>query len=480
MAEHYQGMVVTQPKKEHVLRELIFSLFVRSGLIIVIFLAVFLFALVLAIALPSIYKATAKFSMTLPKTMDPLERTTAYDYRNQFKRQLNEQKELITSDRVLIKVIEELSLGSKRNVAKTLAKLRKKLEVTPPKGETFEDSNFYYLTFKDRTAHRATKMAHAVADAYLETFRELAQEKVDYSYSFYKEQSQELYDRMHAEEIKLRDYEREQAVILIEILNLDAGGNSSNAETGPNALLTRFIGKYHELQEELAGIRMAINMIEKPSQGKRIPVVPPEMEEAGRAITVFKRKVAQLQIQLNEMKPRFRQKFELLRQVEKELNLNIASLKRELERSVAAQKIQAQSIEARLVELEKTIEELKERIRFTAAEKSKYDQLRNAFALAKEAYVSAMTQLEEARLGQALNKEKQHITYIDKPMVPDKPFKPNRILIVILGFIAGAFLGIATSLMFDFFDHSIRRHEDIDQYLEITILGSIPELSLKG
>lgn len=479
MAEHYQGMVVTQPKKEHVLRELLFSLFVRSGLIIIIFSVIFLFALVLAIALPPVYKATAKFSMTLPKSLDPLERT-AFDYRNQFKRQLQEQKELITSNRVLTKVIEELSLGSKRNVAKTLEELREKLEVTPPKGETFEDTNFYLLTFKDRTAHRATKMAHAIADAYLETFQELAQEKADYSFSFYKEQSQELYDRMHTEEIKLRDYEREQAVILIEILNLDAGGSSSNSETGPNALLTRFVGEYHALQSELAGIRMAIDQIERPSQAKRIPVVPPEMEEAGRAITVFKRKVAQLQIQLNEMKPRFRQKFELLRQVEKELNLNITSLKRELERSVAAQRIQAQTIEARLGELDKTITELKERIRLTAAEKSKYDQLRNSFALAKDAYVSAMSQLEEARLGQALNKEKQHISYIDKPMVPNKPFKPNRLLIVILGFFAGAFLGIATSLMFDFFDHSIRRHEDIDQYLEITILGSLPELSLKG
>jgi len=479
MAEHYQGIVATRPKKEHVLRELVFSLFVRSGLIIVIFSAVFLFALVLAISLPPVYKATAKFSMTLPKTMDPLERT-AFDYRNQFKRQLQEQKELITSNRVLTKVIEEFSLGTKRNVAKTLDGLRTQLEVTPPKGETFEDTNFYYLTFKARTAHRATKLTIAIADAYLETFQELAQEKADYSYSFYKEQSQELYERMQAEELKLRNYEREQAVILIEILNLDRGEGSGNAETGPNALLTRFVGKYHDLQDELAGIHRAIQSIEKPSKQKRIPVIPPDMEEAGRAITVFKRKVASLQIQLNEMKPRFRQKFEILRQVEKELNLNIASLKSELERSVAAKKIQAQTIEARLVELEKTIAELKEQIRFTAAEKSKYDQLLNAFTLAKGAYVGAKTRLEEARLAQALNKEKQHISYIDKPIVPDRPFSPNRPLIVILGFIAGIFLGIASSFMLDFFDHSIRRHEDIEQYLEITILGSIPELSLKG
>ena len=263
-------------------------------------------------------------------------------------------------------------------------------------------------------------------------------------------------------------------------ITVESGGGGGKTETGPNALLREFVGKYHTLQEELAGIRSVIDTIDKQPRAKGIPVVLPEMEEGGRAITVFKRKVAQLQIQMNEMKPRFKQKFELLKQARKELNLNIVSLKKELERTVMAKKIQAQTIEARLAELEKTIAELKEKIRITAKEKSKYEQLKNAYDLAKEAYVSAMDQLEQARLGQALNKEKQFITYVDEPIVPNKPFKPNRLLIIFLGFFAALFLALAVGLIFDYYDHSIRRHEDINQFLEIPILGSLPKLSQSG
>lgn len=465
----------SRPKREHVLRELIFSLFVRGWLLAIIFLVVFISVLLVAILLPPVYQATAKFSMTIPKTIDPLETQTVFDYKNFFHRQLQQQKELITSNRVLLKVMQKLKFGTLRHKADVLDEMRKKLKVIPPKGETFEGTTFFYLIYEDRTARRATKFADALANAYLETFGELAQEKADYSHSFYTEQTRELYQTMQAKEKILRNYEKEQALILIEILNLESRA-ASNMETGPNALLTAFTAKYNELREELAGVQATIRTIDKHTQGNRIPVVLPEMEVSGRAITVFKRKVAQLQIQLNEMKPRFRQKFELLQQVKDELNLNIASLKRELNRSVTAKKIQAETIQARLAELEKTLAELKARIRVTAQEKSRYEELKNAFNIAKVAYVSATNQLEQARLAQALNKEKSNITYVDHPVTPDEAARPNRLLIIILGFFAALFLAIATGLTFDYFDHSIRRHEDIEQYLEVTILGSLPRL----
>ncbi len=482
MATTFSTTERTQPKRQHVLRELLFSLFVRIPLLATIFCVVFLAALLFAIIRPSMYMATAKFSMTLAQTLDPLEQVTAQDYRNMFQRQLDQQKELIFSNRVLVKVIKALSLGGARNIAKTTSILRAKLKVTPPKGETFEGTTFFYLSFEDRTAHRATKFASAIAEAYLETFRELAQEKADYSHSFYRGQTQELYESMTQKEQLLRDFERDQALILIEILNLETGGEggSGRRETGPSALLNQFVARYHTLHEELAGIRAALDSIETKQKGRRIPIVPAEMEQGGRTITVFKRKVAQLQIQLNEMKPRFREKFDMLRQVRKELNLNIASLKRELERTIQAKRIEARSIEGQIGELEKTIAELREHIRFTAQEKSKYEQLKQAYTLAKVSYTDAMDKLEQARLAQALDKEKQSITYIDEPVVPNRPFKPNRPLIVFLGLLAAIFLAVATGLIFDYFDHSIRRHEDIEQYLEVPILGSIPRMSQTG
>ena len=348
------------------------------------------------------------------------------------------------------------------------------MDVTPPGGETFEGSNVFIVEYIDHDPVRATQVASAVTQGYLDTYLEISQSKTDYSHSFFLEQTQKLNKDMLDKENKLRDFETKQALALLEILNLEPG--KSNVEVGPNMLLSQFLRNYHELQIELAGLNMSIESLEREVNKKGIPVVPPEMEVSGRSITVFKTKVSQLQIQLNEMRPQFKENYEPMKQVEQELNLSVDSLKKELERSVNAQKINAQSIEARIRQLEKIIHDLKERIQTTAQEKAGYENLKQEYNLAKDAYSRAMAQLEQARMAQSLNQEKQFLTLIDKPVVPTKPFKPNRILIVIGGLISGIFLGIAVALTVDHFDHRIKTLYDIETHLNVPVLGSIPSV----
>jgi uncharacterized protein involved in exopolysaccharide biosynthesis len=233
---------------------------------------------------------------------------------------------------------------------------------------------------------------------------------------------------------------------------------------------------YHELQTELAGLQMSIGSLEREINKPGIPTVLPEMEVTGRAITVFKTKVSQLQIQLNEMRPQFKESFEPMRQVEQELKLSVASLKKELKRSVDAQKITAQTIRARIAQLEKTIQGLQDRIQTIAKEKATYDSLKQEFNIAKENYGRAQQQMEQARMAHSLNQDKQFLTLIDRPAVPIKPFKPNRLLLVLGGLFSGLFLGIAVALTVDNFDHRMKTIYQIEKHLNVPVLGSIPSL----
>jgi polysaccharide biosynthesis transport protein len=457
---------------QNIFREFVFIVFDRMRLVILVFLTVFIFSTAIAITLPSLYRSTAKFSLVIPQGFDPLQQESSYDYRNRMRRYLQDQKELIMSNRVLEKVFQILNPETKQPISnKLIDELRTNLNVAPPGGETFEGSNVFIMEYIDSDPVRATQVASAVTQGYLDTYLEISRSKTDYSHSFFVEQTQKLNKDMSDKESKLRDFETKQALALLEILNLEPG--KSNAEVGPNMLLSQFLRIYHELQIELAGLNMSIESLDREINKNGIPVVLPEMEVAGRSISVFKTKVAQLQIQLNEMRPQFKENYEPLKQVEQELNLSVSSLKKELERSVNAQKINAHSIEARIRQIEKIIHDLKERIQTTAREKSSYENLKQEYNLAKDAYSRAMAQLEQARMAQSLNQEKQYLTLIDRPIVPTKPFKPNRILIAIGGLVSGVFLGIAVALTVDHFDHRIKTVYDIETHLNVPVLGSI-------
>jgi uncharacterized protein involved in exopolysaccharide biosynthesis len=460
---------------QNIFREFVFILFDRMRLIIMVFLGVFIISLIIAVTLPSIYRSTAKFSLIVPQNMDPLQRESSFDYGNRVRRFLQDQKELILSNRVLENGVRTLNPGQKGAVStRQMEEIRQHLDVTPPGGETFEGSNVFIMEYTHANPVHAARVASAIAQSYLEVYQEMAQTKTDYSHSFFLEQSQKLNQEMLEKGNKLREYETRQALALIEILNLEPG--TTNSEVGPNALLSQFLRSYHELQTELAGLHVSIEGLEREINKKGIPVVLPEMEVTGRTITVFKTKVAQLQIQLNEMRPQFKENYEPMKQVEQELNLSVDSLKKELGRSVDAQKMTAQTIEARIRQLEKIIHDLKERIQTTAKERATYANLQQEYNLAKEAYSQARAQLEQARMAHSLNQEKQFLTLIDRPTVPDKPFKPNRFLIAIGGMISGLLLGIAFAVTVDHFDHRIKTVYDIESHLNVPVLGSIPSI----
>jgi len=464
---------------QNYVKQLVFIFFDRFKLIASIFTAIFLITLVWVFSLPATYRSSAKFSIAIPHTLDPLQRETYYDYKNRVVRLLQEHKELILSNSVLTSALYTMYPDLKPElVEKMIEEFRQRVEVTPPAGETFEGSNVFYITAIGPNPHRVYRRASALADAYLKGYRETRKAKTDYSYDFFKAQTQALFEEMTEKEKALREYETEQAVSLIDILNLDP--SKPNMEVGPNALLTQFSRKSHELQEELAGLKTAIAKLEAEAKNDRIPVLLPEMEVTGRAITAFKNRVAQLQIQLNEMRPQFSEQFAPMKQVEKELDLNVRSLRDELNRSVMAQKITAQSLEAKIQELEKVIGTLQERIRSTAEERSRYEHLKQEYFLAKDTYAHSRNQLEQARLANALNQEKQFITLVEQPQEPLKPFKPNRPVLILLGFLAGILVSIATALTVDYFDHSIKKLEDIDSYLKVEVLGSVPRIKQAG
>jgi polysaccharide biosynthesis transport protein len=457
------------------LRDFVFILFDRSTVVFSIFLLVFLITAAVAILMPPVYRSSASFSLTIPQSLDPLQRETFYDYKNRMARYMLDQKELILSHRVLNKVVLKAypDVATDR-VPKAIEKMREYVEVTPPQGETFEGSNVFYVSFQDSDAKKALEVTTAISDAYLGSYTELSKFKTDYSYDFFRQQVEGLYQDMVDKEKKLRDYETSQALALVEILNLESG--KTNIEVGANALLNQSLRKYYEMQDELASTKSAIDAIDKELMSKSIPVIPTEMDSPGRAITAYRNKVAQLQIQLNEMRPQFTKDFDPVRRIEKELTLNVKSLKEEMERLSRAQKITASTLEARMVELEKVIQDLEGQVRTTVQQKSEYIHLKQEYSIAKDAYAQGRTQLEQARMASAVNQEKQYLTLVDRPQLPVKAFKPNRILIVILGLVAGIVLGVASALTMDYLDHTIKKPADIERYLKLRYFGSVPKV----
>jgi polysaccharide biosynthesis transport protein len=126
--------------------------------------------------------------------------------------------------------------------------------------------------------------------------------------------------------------------------------------------------------------------------------------------------------------------------------------------------------------VEKVITDLQERISSSAYERSEYERIKQDYNVARETYLSVRDKSEQARLASVVNQAHQYLTLVEGPMVPKNPDSPNRPLIISLGFFAALFLAFGVAITADFFDHSLKKPQDIETHFRVPSLGSLPSV----
>lgn len=72
-----------------------------------------------------------------------------------------------------------------------------------------------------------------------------------------------------------------------------------------------------------------------------------------------------------------------------------------------------------------------------------------------------------------------NIRIIDEATVPEKPFKPRKLINLLIGFTVGFILGILFIFVAEFLDKSVKSSEDLQKKLNLNFLGFIPVNKMK-
>ncbi|WP_129724995.1 YveK family protein [Xylanivirga thermophila] len=70
-----------------------------------------------------------------------------------------------------------------------------------------------------------------------------------------------------------------------------------------------------------------------------------------------------------------------------------------------------------------------------------------------------------------------NVQVIDMAKVPDKPVKPRRMLNVTIAAVLGIMIGLLVAFILEYLDNTIKTPEDVEKYLGIPVLGTIPDIS---
>jgi uncharacterized protein involved in exopolysaccharide biosynthesis len=106
-------------------------------------------------------------------------------------------------------------------------------------------------------------------------------------------------------------------------------------------------------------------------------------------------------------------------------------------------------------------------------------ELSRDYATLQATYQSLLAKRQDAKIAADLGRKNigPQFRILDAPKVPERPFKPNRLLIDLGGAGAGLLLGVVLLAFAEFKDATLRYEEDVERVLRVPVLAVMPVLS---
>ncbi len=151
----------------------------------------------------------------------------------------------------------------------------------------------------------------------------------------------------------------------------------------------------------------------------------------------------------------------------KEIDLRIQGMKKGAEADVAV-------AQARYDAIRKALDELTSQDATQFGEKYRpYDNAVRDLTLQENILDALETRIKQEVIG--LELPSTMVEIVETAELPKNPVKPNFILNILLGILVGVLLGVGLAYFIEYMDTSIKTVDDVEKYLELPVLGVIPQ-----
>lgn len=75
-------------------------------------------------------------------------------------------------------------------------------------------------------------------------------------------------------------------------------------------------------------------------------------------------------------------------------------------------------------------------------------------------------------------KKVDSVSIVDTAVIPDKPIKPNKMLNILIAFVAGLMASLGLVFLLEYLDNTVKTSSDVEKLLGIPVLGIIPDYEM--
>jgi len=510
--------------RETSLRDLFYIFFRHKWKLIVFFLAVVICVAVVTFHSADVYRSEAKLMVRLGResvTLDPTATTgTIIPIAQSRLSEVQAELEILKSREIAEKVVdsigpeallnrpakEPLAQGDanepfkvvKQKAAAVVDKLRHflgKHDVVLPVEErdkavlrvmrqlgigTVEESSIIDVSYDATDPKLAQQVLAKLIELYLE--KHIAVHQTPGSYPFFTQQSEQLRARVAQLENELQDLkdkngisslEEQQKVVLARIGTLETEINRAEAQLAssqarvqslrqnlasmPQTVVTASVSGISNYGADLMRNRLYELQLREQDLASKYT-------DESRQLQEVRRQIAEAQELLSK---------EQLSRTQVTNGLNVA--RQQVDTALLTEQAASLSYQAEVDALRAGLANAKTEQRVLNNSGLKINALMREIAIQEENYRKYSGNLEQARIDQALQTGRiSNISVVQPATLPIKPYRPQKVLQMILGILFGIFGGVGLVLLCAYLDHSIKTPEEAEERLQLPTLASIP------
>jgi len=453
------------------------------------FLIIFLSAVAVALALSSIYISTSTILIEEQEIPADFVMTTVTSYAEQRLQTINQR---IMSFTRLLEIIQRFSLypelQDKWTTEEIVAKMQEDTVMEPISADVVDRRTgrptsatiAFTLSYEGKNPNTVQQVANVLTSLFLSENLRVREKQAQETATFIESELEKVKGELADLEARIALFKNEHMNELPEVLQVN-------------------FQSLDRVERDIALANQQLRNLKERKEYYQTQLASIERYQEDDEKIATRRRLEELKVELVHLTKRFSEEYpdvkktrEEIADLEEQLALDEARRAHDREppdnpayinlaAQLAGTRSEIKSYRNQIRELHQAADIYRHRIAATPNVEETFNTLLIERSNTQAKYNDLMSKHMEARVAHGLEKEQkgERFTLIDPARLPEKPYKPNRIAIMLIGLVLGIGAGIGFAALREFSDDSVRNADQLESETRYPVLASIPNILTK-
>lgn len=377
--------------------------------------------------------------------------------------------------------------GEYKTLRRMVSIIRGSMEVVNKK-----ETDIITISFQAPTPFEAAYIANVIAQEYTTASEEYNRGEIKDLRNFLEDQLKRKADELRDSEENLRAYQEKEKVasldeetteLISRLSNVDADLEQTRVELQANQETKASLQK--QLEERRETLATEISEISTPyittlqtelanlvaEKTKYMTAV--QVEAQGVNKQFFQSNIAQYDDRIKALKENLAEEAQKISK--SSLVKDPFQLTQDLVQKLISLDAEIKSNTAKIKTLQDVVDEYNKQLEGLPMKVLDLARLERRKMVDEQTYVMMTKKLEETKIQEA--GQRKDVRIVDEAIEPSSPTKPNKKLNLALGLVLGMGLGIGITFLREYFDNTIKTHEELEN-IGFNILANIPKIEM--